>query len=159
MQNVAMKVLELLGGSLASLVSKALSAVKLFFEWRRAKIELDEKKLEIDQAENREEAEKQKAKDFAEKAHGVATSGSVSDLLDLPRSACLAIVMCLVLAGCSTKPSVDVYTAKPWEGRYSTPVEFYRATRSVELDRGESVWVLSSRTLERVLVETRERSA
>lgn len=154
-----MKVIELLGSSLASLVSKALSAAKLFFEWRRAKIELDEKKLEIEQAEKREEAEKQKAEDFAEKAHDVAASGSVGDLLDLPRSAFLAVAACLVLAGCATKPDVDVYTAKPWEGRYSTPAEFYKATRSVELERGESIWVLSSRTLERVLVETRERSA
>lgn len=129
-----MKLLEVLGSSLASLLSKALSAAKLFFEWRKAKLELDEKKLDAERADKAEAADKQRAEDFAKKAREVASGGTLADLLDLPRSlpaiAMVSTAAALHLCGCVSR-GPEVYTAKSWEGRYSSPASFYEATRSV----------------------------
>lgn len=38
MKTVVLEIVRLLGGSLASLLSKALGVAKLFFEWRRASV-------------------------------------------------------------------------------------------------------------------------
>ena len=45
----------------------------------------------------------------------------------------------------------EVYPTKSWEGHFKTVEDFRKNTERMELKRGESVWVLSNRTLERVL--------
>lgn len=40
---------------------------------------------------------------------------------------------------------------KPWENHYMTAEEFKAGTAGLQLEEGESVWVLSNKTLSRLL--------
>lgn len=60
-------------------------------------------------------------------------------------AACLAIT----LAGCAHQASIQ--TTKQWEGHYKDVKTFKAQTQDMQLEKGESVWVLSDRTLSRVL--------
>lgn len=60
-------------------------------------------------------------------------------------TACLAIA----LTGCAHQASIQ--TTKQWEGHYKDIETFKMQTESIQLEKGESVWVLSDRTLSRVL--------
>lgn len=76
-------------------------------------------------------------------------------MLDLKRAMpVLAAAFILAgVAGCSSPAvEIDLQTTRQWEGHYYKAEDFYAATRSVALERGESIWVLSNRTLERVLI-------
>lgn len=53
-----------------------------------------------------------------------------------------------LLAGCFT-PTINV--VKPWEGHYYTAEEAKSSLEELQLEEGESVWILSNRTLKRVL--------
>ena len=67
-----------------------------------------------------------------------------------------AIAMILA-SGCISvnyEPTIEV--VKPYEGHYMTTNDFYKATSNMQLEEGESVWVLSSRTLKRVLKNVKE---
>lgn len=59
----------------------------------------------------------------------------------------LAILM--LLSGCYT--SLNVSTTRQWEGHYFSTNDFYKATSNIQLDKEESIWVLSDRTLNNVL--------
>lgn len=160
MKTVVLEVVRLLGSSLAALLSKALGVAKLFFEWRKASVALEEKKLEAKQTEKEEREEEKRQKDFEERASEVAQHGTVADLLDLKRAAPVVVAACLLAAGCATEQiHVDFQGTRAWEGRYEKPENFYRATRAVSLERGESIWVLSSRTLERVLIQASQQKS
>lgn len=89
----------------------------------------------------------------------MANRGTLDDLLDLKRTAnALAAAFVLAgVAGCSSPVvEVDFQASRSWEGHYFEVGDFYEATRSVSLERGESIWVLSNRTLERVLTQTQK---
>lgn len=67
----------------------------------------------------------------------------------------LAIVAMFVmlLVGCKTaEPTVE--TTKCWEGHYYNTNDFVTATKQIELGPKESIWVLSNRTLSRLLQNT-----
>lgn len=147
LKKLVLRIVDLLGSSLAKLLSKALDAAVLFFKWRSAAVANEARSVEIEQEEKKQaEAEQQRA-EFEAAASKATKSGSVADLLSL----CLAAMLSLA-AGCTSSPRIDIHTTEPWEGRYSTAEDFYRATRQLDIKRGESVWVLSSSTLERVLI-------
>lgn len=59
-----------------------------------------------------------------------------------------------LLAGCISEITVE--TTKQWEGHYYTAEEAKTAVDSIELDDSESVWVLSNRTLKKLLDNTRK---
>ena len=64
-----------------------------------------------------------------------------------------ALFLCCVvlfLNGCKTDDIV-IDPVKSWEGHYYTKEEFFSKTSTLTLDKKESVWVLSNRTLKRVL--------
>lgn len=54
----------------------------------------------------------------------------------------------IAASGCMT---VTVDPTKAWEGRYGTQAEAAAAVEKMQLLDGESVWILSSTTLKRVL--------
>ena len=60
------------------------------------------------------------------------------------------ILMSLFLvAGCFTTVTVD--PVKSWEGHYMNTNDFYNATKNITLDKDETIWILSDKTLNRVL--------
>ena len=63
----------------------------------------------------------------------------------------IAAAIALLLAGCITKQQPVVEATKQWEGHYFTVEQFQKGTESLKLGKNESVWVLSDRTLARVL--------
>jgi hypothetical protein len=57
----------------------------------------------------------------------------------------------LFLVGCT---NVSIQTTKKWEGHCMTVEDFKSATSNIALEADESIWVLSNRTLKRVLKNT-----
>lgn len=47
--------------------------------------------------------------------------------------------------------TVNVDPVKSWEGHYKSTNDFYKATKNIQLENDESIWVLSDKTLNRVL--------
>ena len=62
----------------------------------------------------------------------------------------LAIAMLILAAGCINM-TVNVDPVKSWEGHYKSTNDFYKATKDIQLENDESIWVLSDKTLNRVL--------
>jgi len=60
-----------------------------------------------------------------------------------------------IITGCiSVEHNVVIESAKTYEGHYMTVEEFKKGTESMQLQSGESVWVLSNVTLKRLLKNT-----
>lgn len=60
------------------------------------------------------------------------------------------ILSLFALVGCvSDQPTIQ--TVKSWEGHYMSVEDFNKQTNNIKLDKDESIWVLSNRTLKRVL--------
>ena len=66
------------------------------------------------------------------------------------------ILTTITLIGCAT-PQPVVETAKPWENHYYTVQQFKDGTQNISLENGESIWVISNRTLSRVLKNYMEK--
>ena len=63
--------------------------------------------------------------------------------------------MCIaLLSGCLTQQIPIVEPTKQWEDHYMTTEAFYEGTKNMQLSDGESVWVLSNKTLARLLKNT-----
>lgn len=68
---------------------------------------------------------------------------------------CLIVAITIVaFTGCITEPKVE--STKQWEGHYFTTQEFVEKTSNIELEKDESIWVLSNYTLNRLLKNTRK---
>lgn len=63
----------------------------------------------------------------------------------------LLCALMLSLVGCITAKEPIVETTKPWENHYYSVEQFQNGTKEMTLEKGESVWVISNRTLSRVL--------
>ena len=65
----------------------------------------------------------------------------------------MKIVVCLCalmfLVGCAK--TIQINTIKSWEGHFLTTNEFYNATKNIQLNSDETIWVLSDKTLNGVL--------
>ena len=61
----------------------------------------------------------------------------------------ILVITLMLLSGCYT--SLNVSTTRQWEGHYFSTNDFYKATSNIQLDKEESIWVLSDRTLNNVL--------
>lgn len=107
------------------------------------------------ESKNAKEAKKEQA-EAEKKAKQVCDKGSLDDLFDLKKfNKSLCIAFCLFLVcGCGKTVEISCQTTKAWEGHYFTIKEFQQATKDLELERGESVWVLSNRSLYRVISNT-----
>ena len=63
-------------------------------------------------------------------------------------------LLLLLTCGCVTRN--EVYATKPWEGHFYTTNDFIQAASTIHLEKGESVWVLSNKTLLKVLENSRK---
>lgn len=59
--------------------------------------------------------------------------------------------ICLI-SGCITTIEPKVESTKPWEQHYKSVEEFKRGTNDITLDKDESIWVISNKTLNRLLL-------
>lgn len=64
----------------------------------------------------------------------------------------LAFLAVCLIAGCIH--TTEIQSTKQWEGHYTDVESFKKATENMQLDKNESVWVLSNKTLNRVLKNT-----
>ncbi len=67
----------------------------------------------------------------------------------------LIMIALVLVAGCATSPKVE--TTKPWEGHYFDTNSVSDAVQKIQLDKKESVWILSNSTLKRLLTNVGER--
>lgn len=133
-----------LGDKLADVLICLTSAVREFFQYKNRK--LDEK--------NRKEAEAKKEKTQTE-LEKVVDSGTLDDLLDAVRKNSVKTVVAafmLFSCGCISR-NIEIQPTNAWEGRYSDCETALEALRGCRLERGQSIWILSNRTLKRVLLE------
>ncbi len=66
------------------------------------------------------------------------------------KNAIFAIMLAIAACGCMTKPP-KVEATKPWEGHFFTVEELQQQTSNIQLDEGESIWIMSNYTLNRLL--------
>ena len=64
------------------------------------------------------------------------------------------LIIAFILATCIGCTSVSIQTTKSWEGHFMSTNEFHKATSNIQLEEDETVWVLSNRTLKRILKNT-----
>jgi len=53
--------------------------------------------------------------------------------------------------GCMHDETIGIYVAKQWEGHYFTVDEFKKNTDKIELEKKESIWVLSNSSLSQLM--------
>ena len=142
MKNVLLKVFGVLGKDLSKLLMKALDTVKEVFSFLEHRQEYkEEKQQKKDDAKEEKEIEK------------ICDKGSLDDLLE-KFTRVTAIALVLFLYGCATT-QLEVTTTRQWEGHYFTAREFHEATSQIDLQKGESIWVLSNKTLNKILTSQR----
>lgn len=61
----------------------------------------------------------------------------------------ILVLIFATMYGCQTTPKVE--STKPWEGHYMSTNDFQKSTSNIQLDSGESIWVMSNATLKRLL--------
>ena len=125
-------VVKCLGGTLGTFLHKAVDAIsstfKVFDHYLSYKERINEK-------------EEKKANES--KIVDACDNGSLDDLFNLKLMKILAFASLCALCGC-TSTKIQLQTTKAWEGHYFTESSFYEATRDIELEKGESIWVLSN---------------
>ena len=61
----------------------------------------------------------------------------------------ISIVLSMTLYGCMTEPKLEA--TKPWEDHYYTVEELKQKIDTIQLDKDESIWMMSNHTLKRLL--------
>lgn len=61
----------------------------------------------------------------------------------------VAVCVMSIFCGCMSDPKLEA--TKPWEGHYYTTDELIEKSKTIELDEGESIWMMSNYTLKRLL--------
>ena len=67
----------------------------------------------------------------------------------------ILFIAAATLCGCVTK-QIEAPVVRTWEGRYESRKAAVTAAQTIQLENGESVWLLSSSTLKRLLKTTKE---
>ena len=63
------------------------------------------------------------------------------------------IVAIALMHGCTTQNELTIESTKPWEGHYFTTEELNRNINSIQLEKDESIWIITNHTLNRLLKE------
>lgn len=140
MKTILQCMLSILKSNVLAVASKACDAVRAVFGYL-------EKKHDAKQADETEKKANAKNKAI-EKA---CDRGTLDDLL---MAVCVAVATCSFV-GCATH-GIEIYAAKPWEGRYSSAEGAKAAAGQITLGKGESVWMLSNGTMKRILTKRGE---
>ena len=61
----------------------------------------------------------------------------------------IALISLIFIAGCFSQLKIEA--TQSWENHYFTIEEFRAGTENMKLEKGESVWVLSNKTLKKTL--------
>jgi hypothetical protein len=61
----------------------------------------------------------------------------------------ITLICVLLFSGCIT--NIEVPATKQWEGRYDSVEDINKVVKTIELQKNESVWILSNSTLKRLL--------
>lgn len=61
----------------------------------------------------------------------------------------IALISLIFIAGCFSQPKIEA--TQSWENHYFTIEEFRAGTENMKLEKGESIWVLSNKTLKKTL--------
>ena len=64
------------------------------------------------------------------------------------------IFLVFAISGCITNPTIE--STKPWEGHYYSVDELKDKVGTIQLDKDESMWLMSNHTLNRLLKNTKE---
>ena len=70
------------------------------------------------------------------------------------KKAFIFIFLAFAISGCITKPTIE--STKPWEGHYYSVDELKYKVGTIQLDKDESMWLISNHTLNRLLKNTRK---
>lgn len=60
-----------------------------------------------------------------------------------------------ILTGCTTINDPKIESTKPWEQHYKSVDEFKTGTKDIVLDDDETIWVMSNKTLKRLLINVK----
>ena len=66
----------------------------------------------------------------------------------------LIVAMTTFFVGCLSDPKIE--STKQWEGHYFTVDELKQKINDIDLDKDESIWMMSNHTLNRLLKNTRK---
>lgn len=118
-----------------------------------------------------DDAEADKAEKTLEKAEKkvdqACDKGGIDDLFDAAvemkkakgkmkkECACACALAAALLCGC-VHEQTEIPVVRPWEGRYESGKAAVQAAQQIELEKGESAWLLSSSTMKRLLKATKE---
>ena len=58
-----------------------------------------------------------------------------------------------LMTGCIIQPTIE--STKPWEQHYKSVDEFKKGTENIILDENETIWVMSNKTLNRLLINVK----
>lgn len=131
------------GSSLCGVVYSIAEAAKAAFVFLDHRLEHVQKK-----------DAKEEKKNAMKTVDDICDKGSLDDLLDIAsKTFAVMLSVATLLVGCKSPEVIEVHPTKAWEGHYFTAQQFLDATHGIELEKGESAWVLSNRTLSRVLKE------
>lgn len=106
-----------------------------------------------------------KAKD---KIDDACDNGSMSDLLDATKQLGdakkkegimkiklpIMLLMSILVAGCFSQKDPVIESTKPWEGHYYNVEDARKQLENAQLDKNESIWMMSNNTLKRLLKST-----
>ena len=68
----------------------------------------------------------------------------------------LFFTLCLsTLIGCTTIIEPTIESTKTWEQHYKSVEEFKKGTQNIALDDDETIWVMSNKTLKRLLINVK----
>lgn len=70
------------------------------------------------------------------------------------KKAFIFIFLAFAISGCISGPKVE--STKPWEGHYYSVDELKYKVGTIQLDKDESMWLISNHTLNRLLKNTRK---
>ena len=61
----------------------------------------------------------------------------------------ISIILILSFCGCISEPKLE--STKPWENHYYSTDEIKNIIQTIQLDKNESIWMISNHTLNRLL--------
>ena len=61
----------------------------------------------------------------------------------------ITMILTAILCGCMTEPKLEA--TKPWEDHYYNVEELKKKIDTIQLEKGESIWMMSNHTLNRLL--------
>lgn len=100
------------------------------------------------------EKEKQKETDANNgNLQDICDNGTLDDLIN-HKIILFFSILTVLCSGCISKsPTIDVNLVRNWEGHYMNEKDFHEKTGDLKLEKGESIWVLSNKTLYNILKE------